>query len=117
MKWLTDVTNIGQVNDNGVPLDKEINMGLSSVCGLATHQRVLLTLERFDDLTKNDKDELFENSIQGYIEYTEEVKYKGKKVAMKIISHTWRTYKSRLVKYWRNKTNSFNTYKDLIEED
>jgi hypothetical protein len=36
---------------------------------------------------------------------------------MKIISHAWRTYKSRLVKCWRNKMNPFNTYKDLREED
>jgi hypothetical protein len=78
---------------------------------------VSLTLERFDDLTKNDKDKLFKNSIQTCIEYLEELKQKGKKVAIKIISHVWRTYKSKLVKCWRNKTNPFNTYKDLTEED
>jgi hypothetical protein len=54
---------------------------------------------------------------QAYVEYPEELKQKGKKVTMKIISHTWRTYKSRLVKCWRNKTNLFNTYKDLREEN
>jgi hypothetical protein len=36
---------------------------------------------------------------------------------MKIISYAWRTYKSRLVKLWRNKTNPFNMYKDLRKED
>jgi hypothetical protein len=36
---------------------------------------------------------------------------------MKIIFHAWRTYKSRLVKLWRNKMISFNMYKDLREED
>jgi hypothetical protein len=39
-------------------------------------------------LTENDKDELFENSIQAYVEYLKELKQKGMKVAMKIISHT-----------------------------
>jgi hypothetical protein len=78
---------------------------------------VSLTLERSDYLTKNDKDELFRNFIQAYVEYPEELKQKGKKVAMKIISHVWRTYKSRLVKCWRNKQNPFNTYRDLTEED
>jgi hypothetical protein len=29
----------------------------------------LLTLERLDDLTEYKKDELFENSIQSYVEY------------------------------------------------
>jgi hypothetical protein len=50
------------------------------------------------ELTKNEKDELFENSIQAYIQYPEELKQKGKKLAMKIISHAWRSYKSKLVK-------------------
>jgi hypothetical protein len=44
-------------------------------------------------LTKNEKDKFFKNSIQAYVEYPEELKQKGKKVAMKIISHDWRTYK------------------------
>jgi phage terminase small subunit len=66
-------------------LDKEINTRLSKVCGLAAWQKVLLTLERFDDLTKNEKNELFKNCIQAYVEYLEELKEKGKKVAMKII--------------------------------
>jgi hypothetical protein len=92
-------------------------MRLSRVCGLATRQRVLLILQEFNDLTENEKDELFKNSIQAYVEYLEELKYKGKKVAMKINSHAWRTYKSRLVKHWRNKMNPFSTYKELREED
>jgi hypothetical protein len=48
---------------------------------------------RFDDLTENDKNELFKNSIRAYIEYLEELKEKEKKIAMKIIFHVWRTCK------------------------
>jgi hypothetical protein len=65
---------------------------------------VSLPLQGFDELTKNQKDELFENSIQAYVQYPEELKPKGKKLAMKITSHTWRSYKSKLVKIWRNRT-------------
>jgi hypothetical protein len=68
-------------------------------------------------LTKNEKDELFKNSIQAYIQSLEELKQKGKKLAMMIISHTWRSYKSKLVKIWRNQDIPFATYKDLSEED
>jgi hypothetical protein len=49
-------------------------------------------------LTENEKDELFKNSIQAYVQYPKKLKQEGKKVAMKIISHTWRNYKSKLVK-------------------
>jgi hypothetical protein len=54
---------IGQVNDEGVPLDNEVNTKLSTVYGLAARQRVSLTLQGFNDLIKNEKDELFKNSI------------------------------------------------------
>jgi hypothetical protein len=92
-------------------------MTLSRVCGLATRQRVLLTLQGFKDLTENKKDKLFKNSTQVYVQYLEELKQKGKKLAMKIISHAWRTYKSRLVKLWRRNKSPFMTYKELREED
>jgi hypothetical protein len=78
---------------------------------------VLLTLQGFNELTKNEKDEIFKNSIQAYIQYREELKQKGKKLAMKVISHAWRSYKSKLVKIWRNQDTPFSTYKDLSKED
>jgi hypothetical protein len=67
--WSIDVMSVGAVNDKGVPLDMTMNMRrLSRVCGLATGQRVSLILQGFDDLTENEKHELFKNSIQANIE-------------------------------------------------
>jgi hypothetical protein len=68
-------------------------------------------------LTENEKDKLFKNSIQPYIQYPEELKQKGKKVAIKIISHAWKSYKSKLVKLWRKIESPFTTYKELREDD
>jgi Fe2+ transport system protein B len=101
MSWPTDIMSVGEVNDEVLPLDTRLNMRLSRVCGLPARQRVSLTLQGFDELTKNEKDKLFENSIQAYVQYPKELKQKRKKLAMKIISHTWRNYKSALVKIWR----------------
>jgi hypothetical protein len=36
---------------------------------------------------------------------------------MKIISHAWRNYKSKLVKIWRQQNTPIATYKVLSEED
>jgi hypothetical protein len=47
---------------------------------------VSLTLETFDDLTKNDNNKVFENYIQAWVEYPEELKKKEKKLVIKIIS-------------------------------
>jgi hypothetical protein len=59
-------------------------------------------MQGFDELIENEKDELFKNFIQAYVQYLEELKQKGKKLVMKIISHAWRSYKSKLVKIWRD---------------
>jgi hypothetical protein len=109
--------SVGDVNDECLPLDIGMNMRLSRVSGLVTWQRVSLTLQWFFESTENGKGELFKNSIQAYVQYLEELKQKGKKVAMNIISHAWRTYKSKLVKIWRDQDTPFNKYKDLAKED
>jgi hypothetical protein len=66
--------SIGEVNDESLPLDMRVNMRLSRVCSLVARQRVSLTLQGFDELIENEKDELFENSIQAYVQYPEELK-------------------------------------------
>jgi hypothetical protein len=63
MMWPTYVMSVGEVNDEGVPLDTIVNMRLYRVSGLTTRQRVLLILQGFNDLNENDKVELFKNSI------------------------------------------------------
>jgi hypothetical protein len=115
--WLMDIISVSEVNDEGIPLNTIVNTRLSRVCGLAARQRVSLILQGFNDLTENEKDELFENSIQAYVQYPEELKQKGKKVGMKIISHAYKTYKSKLVKIWRNQDTPFRMYNDVIKED
>jgi hypothetical protein len=81
------VKSVGEVNDEGLPMDKATSTRLSKVCGLAARQRVSLALDTFDDLSNNYKKELFDNSVQAYVEYPEALKEKGKKIVVKIISH------------------------------
>jgi hypothetical protein len=71
MTWSMGVMSVGEVNDEGIPLDTIVNTRLCRVFGLAAWQRVSLILQGFDDLTKNEKDELFKNSIQAYVQYSE----------------------------------------------
>jgi hypothetical protein len=73
-------------------------------------------MDTFDDLSDNYKKELFDDSVQAYVEYPEELNKKGKKVVMKTISNAWRTYKSRLVNCLRNEENPFDKFKDLTQE-
>jgi hypothetical protein len=93
--------SVGEVNDEGLPLDTRVNTRLSRVCGLAARQRVSLILQEFVELTKmkrtNSSKTLFKHMFN--------------------IFHAWRSYKSKLVKIWRNQDTPFDTYKDLSEED
>jgi hypothetical protein len=98
-------------------LDQRTLTRLSRVCGLADWQRVSLTLEKFEALTEDEKNEFFVNSIQRYVVYPEELKEKGKRATMKVTSHSWRGYKNRLVMCLRKKQNPFEKFKDLKEED
>jgi Fe2+ transport system protein B len=109
--------SVGEVNDEGIPLDTTVNKRLSRVYVLAARQRVSLTKQGFDELIENEKDKFFKKSIQAYVQYPDELKQKGKKVAIKIISHAWRSYKSKLVKIWRDQDTPFDKYKDLSKED
>jgi hypothetical protein len=109
--------NAGEVNEDGKPLGQCTLTRMSRVCGLAARQRVPLTLEKFEDLTEDEKNKLFMNSIQRYVVYPEELKEKRKRAAMKGISHLWRGYKNRLVTCLRKKQNPFKKFKDLKEED
>jgi hypothetical protein len=56
--------NAGGVNEDMQPLDQRTLTRLSRVCGLAARQRVPLTLDNFEDLTEDEKNEFFVNSIQ-----------------------------------------------------
>jgi hypothetical protein len=47
----------------------------------------------------------------------EELKQNRIKVAMMIISHVWRSYKSKLVKICRNQDTHLRKYKDVTKED
>ena len=72
--WPTDVMVVGEVNDEGLPLDSAISTRLSRVCGLAGRQKVPLTLDNFDDLSDDQKKEIFNDAIQPYVQYPEELK-------------------------------------------
>jgi hypothetical protein len=44
MMWTMDIMSVGEVNDEGIPLDTTVNMRLSWVCGVAAQQMVSLIL-------------------------------------------------------------------------
>jgi hypothetical protein len=58
--WPTYIMNAGEVNEDGQPLNQRTLTRLSTVCGLA--------LEKFEDLTEDEKNELKEKGEEGSYE-------------------------------------------------
>jgi hypothetical protein len=75
--WPTYVMHVGKVNDEGVSLDTTVNTRLSRVCGLATRQRVSLTMQGCDKLTENKKDELFKKFYSSIRSISKRAKEEG----------------------------------------
>jgi hypothetical protein len=44
MMWPMEIMSVGEVNDEGIPLDTTMNMRLFKICGLSARQRVSLIL-------------------------------------------------------------------------
>jgi hypothetical protein len=93
--WPSDVKSCGRVNSEAAAEDPSVKVRLGRVRSLAARQRVPLTLEHFDDLSWDDKKNIFANDIQPYVEYPRELHDKATKYATKIISKAWRSYKNK----------------------
>ena len=58
-------------------------------------ETVPLTILKFDDLTVAQKNILFNDGVNTFLEFLENMKVKGYMAAMKMISKLWRNYKEQ----------------------
>ena len=107
--------DVREVNEEGQPLDNKTLTRLKRVCSLVARQKVNINLESFEKL--QNKDSIFNNHIQRYVIFPENLKEKAQKLCMKMISSRWRDYKSHLIKIMRNGEEPFGRYKHLSRED
>ena len=70
---------------------------LRMLVGLNSQERVPLTLLKFDDITVDQKNALFNDGVNTFLEFPENMKAKACKATMKMITKLWRSHKSKLV--------------------
>ena len=56
-----------------------------------------MTLPKFNDLTVDQKNALFNDGVNTFLEYLEKMKAKACRAAMKMITKLWRSHKSKIV--------------------
>jgi hypothetical protein len=77
-----------------------------------------LTLPRFDGLTVDQKNALFNDGVNTFLEFPGHIKARGFRAAMKMIAKLWRSHKSNLVnRYMAKDLEPFSKYPYIKRED
>ena len=86
--------------------------------GLIVRQRISLVLPSFNSLSKQEKITIFDECVQPWLEFSEELKATTCKKIMQMVAKSWRTPKSDLTCNFINKgldTTVKHTY--ILKED
>jgi len=71
--------------------------------GLIARQRISLVLPSFNSLSEQDKITIFDECVQPWLEFLEELKATACKKIMQMVAKSWRTHKSDLTRNFINK--------------
>jgi len=71
--------------------------------GLIARQRISLVLPSFNSLSEQDKMIIFDECVQPWLEFLEELKATACKKIMQMVAKSWRTHKSDLTRNFINK--------------
>ena len=68
------------------------------LAGLIARQRISLVMPSFNDLSEEDKWSLFDECVQPRLEFPVALKDRAFKMMMQMVTKSWRTHKSELVR-------------------
>jgi hypothetical protein len=91
---------------------------LQKLAGLIARERVPLTLPKFNGLTVDQKNALFNDGVNTFLEFPENIRARAFRAAMKMIAKLWRSHKSNLVnRYMAKELEPFSKYPYIKRED
>ena len=73
------------------------------VIGLIARQRISLVLPSFNSLSEQDKMIIFDECVQPWLEFLEELRVTACKKIIQMVAKSWRTHKSDLTRNFINK--------------
>ena len=74
--------------------EKKALQRLWKLACLNARERIPLTLPKFNDLTVDQKNALFNDGVNTFLEFPKNMKAKAYRSAMKMIAKLWRNHKS-----------------------
>ena len=87
----------------GFPIEKRAQIRMRRLVGLIARQRISLVLSSFNSLSEQDKITIFDEYVQPWLEFLEELKATMCKKIMQMVAKSWRTHKSDLTRNFINK--------------
>ncbi|TVU19977.1 hypothetical protein EJB05_36162, partial [Eragrostis curvula] len=117
-QWPKDKMFVVDADEEGKPLDLEVSTRLSIIWGLCSRQKVPILLGSIDELSDDQREFIFKEVVQKYVEYPEHLKQIGYKYCIHKIGQLARRFKCDLVKYYvREDKEPFEEYPHLNRED
>ena len=83
-----------EIKEDGVPVDEKVTIRFSKLAGLVARKRVSLLLPTIEALDSVEKEWLFEEHIQKYLEFQPHMKQVACKMAFKKVGKAWRSFRS-----------------------
>jgi hypothetical protein len=97
-KWPTDQIVVRELTEDGMPTEEKAMTRMRKLAGLIARQRLSLVMPSFDVLTDDDKKQLFDECVEPSLHFEVNLRPTALKMMMRIVKHSWRTYKSELVR-------------------
>ena len=101
-QWPTDKIVVREITENGMPTELRAERRMKRLAGLIARQRLPLTLLSFDALTETQREKLFQDYVQPWLEFEEPLQAKASNMLMRMVNKSWRTHKSDLVRNFVN---------------
>ena len=92
-----------ELTSTRIPIEKRAQIIMRRLVGLIARQRISLVLPSFNSLSEQDKMTIFDECVQPWLEFPEELKATACKKIMQMVAKSWRTHKTDLTRNFINK--------------
>jgi hypothetical protein len=96
-KWPSDQIHVKELTEDGMPTKEVALRRMRKLASLIARERLKLTMPSFNQLDDEERDRLFDEYVQPKLKFDDHLRDTTCYMMMRMINHSWRTYKSDLV--------------------
>ncbi|KAL6900915.1 hypothetical protein ACP4OV_005591 [Aristida adscensionis] len=95
-KWPTDKIVVTEINEDGTPTDIRALKRMRKLAGLVARQRIPLKVDTITEISKDERQEIFDRYVMRKLEFQPEMKKAATKMFWLIVASTRRDFKTKL---------------------